>query len=61
MNRTKSILVAGKLTGLVLFTILALGFSSLQAKSTQETVPAAETDADRQIAEESDMVIYPLH
>jgi len=33
MNRTKAILAAGTFTGLVLITILALGFGNLQAKT----------------------------
>jgi hypothetical protein len=40
MNRTKGILVAGTLTGLVLVTILALGFGNLQAKSAEDTAVA---------------------
>jgi hypothetical protein len=33
MNRTKSIIAAGTFTGLILITILALGFGRLQANS----------------------------
>jgi hypothetical protein len=33
VNRTKSIIAAGTFTGLILITILALGFGSLQANS----------------------------
>lgn len=33
MNRTKSIIVAGTFTGLILITMLALGFGRLQANS----------------------------
>jgi predicted nucleic acid-binding Zn-ribbon protein len=40
MNRTKGILAAGTLTGLVLITILALGFGNLQAKSADDTAVA---------------------
>jgi hypothetical protein len=44
MSRTKGILAAGTLTGLVLITILALGFGSLQAQPsrTATAVPATE-------------------
>jgi hypothetical protein len=44
MSRTKGILAAGTLTGLVLITILALGFGSLQAQSSRNMpfVPATE-------------------
>ena len=47
MNRKKGILTAGTLTGLVLITILVLGFRNLQAKSdeTEVVVPSAEVDA----------------
>lgn len=48
MNRTKGILAAGTFTGLVLITILALGFGPLgrtEAKSNSEaiTIPAVDT------------------
>jgi hypothetical protein len=44
MSRTKGILAAGTFTGLVLITILALGFGGLQAQSSQivPAVPATE-------------------
>lgn len=41
MNRTKGILAAGTLTGLVLITILALGFGNLRADRNADV--AAET------------------
>ena len=41
MNRTKSIIAAGSLTGLVLATVLALGFRDL-TQVTQTTTPAPE-------------------
>lgn len=44
MNRTKGILAAGTLTGLVLITILALGFGNLQAKSVEDTAVAPATE-----------------
>jgi TolA-binding protein len=37
MDRTKGILAAGTFTGLVLITILVLGFGNLQAKSVEDT------------------------
>ncbi len=37
MNRTKGILAAGTLTGLVLITLLALGFSNLGATADNTT------------------------
>ncbi len=37
MNRLKGILVAGTLTGLVLITILALGFDKVRAKPVENT------------------------
>jgi hypothetical protein len=40
MNRTRSILAAGTFTGLVLITILALGFSNSQAKSAEDAAAA---------------------
>lgn len=40
MNRTKGILAAGSLTGLVLITVLALGFSGLGAWGTGEAETA---------------------
>lgn len=41
MNRTKSIIAAGSLTGLVLITVLALGFRNL-TQVTQTVTPAPE-------------------
>lgn len=38
MNRTKGILAAGTFTGLILITILALGFGNIQAKSADTAV-----------------------
>jgi hypothetical protein len=40
MNSTKSILAVGTFAGLVLITILALGFGDLQARSTEDTAVA---------------------
>lgn len=40
MNRKKGILAAGTFTGLVLITLLALGFGNLQAKSVADTAVA---------------------
>lgn len=37
MNRTKAILAAGTITGLLLLTLLALGLGDLQAKSAGDT------------------------
>ncbi len=42
MNRTKGILAAGTLTGLVLMTLLALGFSNIGAKSGDEETAVTE-------------------
>lgn len=42
MNRKKSIIAAGTFTGLVLITILALGFGSLRAKA-EETAVKSDT------------------
>lgn len=43
MDRKKGILAAGTLTGLVLITILALGFGHLQAQSAADTAVAPTT------------------
>ncbi len=43
MSRTKSILAAGSLTGLVLITILALGLRSINADSGTESSSAADS------------------
>lgn len=43
MNRTKGILAAGTFTGLILITILALGFGSLQASSAEKGVDMPTT------------------
>lgn len=43
MDRKKGILAAGTLTGLVLITLLALGFGNLQAKSAEDTAVAPAT------------------
>ncbi len=44
MNRTKGIIAAGTLTGLVLITLLALGFGNLRAAGGSDTaVPNAPT------------------
>lgn len=40
MDRKKGILAAGTFTGLVLITLLALGFGNLQAKSAEDTAVA---------------------
>lgn len=59
MNRTKGILAAGTFTGLILITILALGFGRLQASSadnnaelpaTAEIVPPSTDNADMEQA-----------
>ncbi len=42
MNRTKGILAAGTLTGLVVVTLLALGFSNIGAKSGDEETGVTE-------------------
>ncbi len=43
MDRKRGILAAGTLTGLVLITLLALGFGNLQAKSVEDTTVAPTT------------------
>ena len=43
MNRTKAILAAGTITGLLLLTILALGLGDLQAKSAGDTAVPPST------------------
>lgn len=40
MDRKRGILAAGTLTGLLLITLLALGFGNLQAKSAEDTAVA---------------------
>jgi septal ring factor EnvC (AmiA/AmiB activator) len=39
MNRTKGIIIAGTLTGLLLITILALGLGKVGAKSPESALP----------------------
>lgn len=46
MNRTKSIIIAASLTGLVLITILALGFGKVGANSVKDvSLPPAATQS----------------
>lgn len=42
MNRTKGILAAGTLTGLVLVTLLALGFGNLKGSTDQEKTAVSD-------------------
>ena len=44
MSRTKGILAAGTLTGLVLITILALGFGRLQAQPSRTAAAVSATE-----------------
>lgn len=46
MNRTRGILAAGTLTGLVLITILALGFANLRAGGESATAVSPTTTAN---------------
>lgn len=45
MNRTRGILAAGTLTGLVIITLLALGFGNLRAAGGGETAVSAPNTA----------------
>ena len=55
MNRTKGILAAGTLTGLVLITLLALGFGNIQAKQADATTAVAPAIIDGTVPQTNDM------
>ena len=56
MNRTKGILAAGTLTGLILVTLLALGFSNIGAKSGDEET-AVSTDSVQAVSDPTPITI----